>query len=140
MDATERLINSISVDDNGCWVWQKYITYKGYGHFRLNGKKEQAHRGSYMIFVGEIPSDLQLDHLCRVRACVNPDHLEAVTARENARRGVGVSGRREAATECKDGHEFTKENTMVWHNMRRCRTCFNAYSNKLYHKRKVALA
>ena len=70
-----------------CWLWTGGISHKGYGLFRLRGTHVAAHRYSYEKTVGEIPKGLQLDHLCRVRHCVNPSHLEAVTARENVIRG-----------------------------------------------------
>lgn len=70
-------------------MWQGTILHKrgGYGHVRYQGKSYRAHRLTYTLLVGEIPDGLDLDHLCRVPACVNPDHLEPVTRRENSQRG-----------------------------------------------------
>lgn len=74
---------------DGCWIWSasRYVRRGGYGQFNLNGTAVKAHRIAYELVKGPIPDGLVLDHLCRVTACVNPDHLEAVTQQENTRRG-----------------------------------------------------
>jgi hypothetical protein len=72
-------------DPDGCWLWTGTLR-SGYGRFRADGRLVQAHRYSYERAVGPIPADRQLDHLCRVRRCVNPDHLEPVTPSENVLR------------------------------------------------------
>ena len=71
----------------GCWLWQGAINTNGYGNFHNKGRTVKAHRFAYEICVGEIPKGLTIDHLCRVRHCVNPSHLEPVTMRENFLRG-----------------------------------------------------
>lgn len=77
-------------DESGCWIWQNDTSSNGYGQIKPAGSKRlPAHRASYVAFKGEIPDGLYIDHLCRVRACVNPDHLEPVTHEENVRRGLG---------------------------------------------------
>src|SRR5688500_1836821 len=78
-------------DDSGCWIWQFAKARHGYGikNVRLNGRRttQQAHRWVYEQLVGPVPRSLDLDHLCRVKACVNPDHLEPVPHAENVHRG-----------------------------------------------------
>jgi len=72
----------------GCWIWTGAVEGKGYGAPSINGVKRPAHRLAYEDLVGPVPEGLHLDHLCRVRRCVNPAHLEPVTSRENTLRGV----------------------------------------------------
>lgn len=109
-----------------CWPWTAGGDGNGYGYFRVGAKRVLAHRFVYELLVGPIPEGLQIDHLCRVRACCNPDHLEAVTQRENLLRGAGHPAVNAAKTHCVNGHEFTPENTYVWHGGRHCRACRRA--------------
>lgn len=78
------------VEEGECWVWTGHRSYDGYGRFGVGGIPRNAHRVSYRWLAGPIPPGLVLDHLCRVRACVRPDHLEAVTIATNARRSGEV--------------------------------------------------
>jgi hypothetical protein len=100
------------VDKTGdCWEWTGSRNGDGYGTYSVGGKTHRAHRYAYEIVVGPIPEGKQLDHLCRNPPCVNPAHLEPVTSRENTLRGFGACGTNARKTHCKNGHEFTPENT-----------------------------
>lgn len=101
-------------DFTTCWIWTANKINTGYGQFFIDGRPFLAHRYAWMNLRGEIPEGLVLDHLCRVRACVNPWHLEPVTMRENNLRAVKIFGaNRHFETHCKHGHEFTEENTRI---------------------------
>jgi hypothetical protein len=107
-----------------CWLWTACIHPQGYGVWSYDKRMVKPHRFSYEIHKGIIPPGLVIDHLCRVRNCVNPEHLEAVTNKENILRGEGLSGKNSRKTHCNDGHEFTPSNTYVNSNgERRCRIC-----------------
>jgi hypothetical protein len=105
----------IRVDEStGCWIWLGKRINNGYGRWIAG----TAHRAMYAELVGPIPCGLQIDHLCRVRLCVNPKHLEPVTSRENNRRKFA------AFTHCVNGHPYDEANTYVRPNGRRdCRGC-----------------
>lgn len=108
----------------GCWEWLAFLT-KGYGQIWWDGRLQAAHRVVYELLVGPIPEGMTLDHLCRVRHCVNPTHCEPVTNRDNVLRGVGPSARAAVATKCVHGHAFDERNTyrhrVTGH--RACRQC-----------------
>jgi hypothetical protein len=116
----------VDVDDNGCWNWTGQRKSSGYGKFFAYGKHHNAHRWGYEFLVGPIPEGLQLDHLCRNRACVNPDHLEPVTNGENQIRRY-VAARLEGPVFCKSGrHEMTDQNSHTdSRGKTRCRACNN---------------
>jgi hypothetical protein len=105
----------------GCWIWQRAVSSTGYGI--LAG--QLAHRAVYERHRGPVPAGLELDHRCRNRACVNPDHLEPVTHRENQRRGAAPNGINARKTHCIRGHEFTPANTYIRpdNGNRQCRIC-----------------
>jgi len=109
----QRIHNSVTmIPESGCWVWNLALDHLGYGRVMIDKKNRSAHRVSFAAFKQEIPPKMELDHKCRVRCCVNPDHLEPVTHAENVRRGKrGVLNPQRQATHCKWGHEFTVENT-----------------------------
>lgn len=111
-------------DDHGCWPWQGTIAGNGYGRFAIRGGSIAAHRFSYELLVGPVPEGLELDHLCRNRACVNPAHLEPVTHRANTLRGDTLTAANARKTHCIHGHKFTAENTYTqWGGGRGCRAC-----------------
>ena len=115
-----RFAEKIQVAD-GCMIWTAALNSKGYPVFSVYGRVELAHRVSYETFVGPIPEGLQLDHLCRDPRCVNPDHLEPVTARENIRRSSSCQS---TETHCTHGHAWTPETERYSkHGWRRCLVC-----------------
>lgn len=132
--AIERIKARCITDSNGCWVWQG-AKFRGYAQIYLPSLNigTGGHRITYTLVKGEIPKGLVIDHLCRNPSCLNPDHLEAVTAWENTRRGVGPSATRVKATHCVKGHEFTEVNT--YHppkhpQQRYCKQCIRSYNKK----------
>ena len=116
---------------SGCWIWTSALSYEGYGRCKIDGKTLCAHRVSYEMLKGEIPDGLQLDHLCRNRCCINPDHLDPVTVKENYERGIApveINRKKREQTECKRGHPLHGDNIRIGNGGRRiCRAC-----NKLY--------
>ncbi len=132
MDIFDRFYDKVHMEPNsGCWLWAAHLNGNGYGTFAgYSGRTELAHRVSYQMHIDEIPDGLQLDHLCRVKCCVNPAHLEPVTNRENAIRGDGGK-KQKAKTHCPRGHEYIRENTYVSKkNKRHCRMCTNERDRK----------
>lgn len=140
VDPFVRFIASTEIHVDGCWLRQGSINTNGYAAFQINGSQVRAHRWLYERMVGPIPADLQLDHLCRVRNCVRPDHLEAVTASENTRRSTSPAARNAVKTHCKRGHEFTPENTDIKPGGRACRECARLLSRRHYWRKKNASA
>lgn len=114
-------------DTNNCWLWIGMIDKDGYGIASWRHQNKKAHRMSYLDFYGEIDSKLVIDHLCRVRSCVNPTHLELVTTRENALRGYSPVGINHKKTHCSKGHEYTDDNLWIGKSRgnpeRMCKTC-----------------
>lgn len=108
---------------HGCWLWTGNIGAAGYGRISLSGRKQYAHRVAYRWVVGAIRRDLTIDHTCRNHRCVNPQHLEAVTRRENILRGESPSAKQARQTHCKRGHPLSGENVIRTGRRRRCRAC-----------------
>jgi hypothetical protein len=118
---------------NECWEWVGTKDDDGYGNFKVPTIGSRAHRFAYTLLVGPIPPGLQIDHLCRNRACVNPAHLEPVTPAENLRRRELAHPR----THCSAGHQMTESNTGVRPDgRRRCKACDRDYAMKAYLKQK----
>jgi hypothetical protein len=127
------------IDKDACWEWCGYVGKNGYGFLSIRPHGSQpAHRVVYETFVGEIPKGLLIDHLCRNKKCVKPDHLEPVTRSVNALRAVMKSRNR---THCIHGHEFTSENTLLRKGraigtQRECRKCAKLRIEKFNLRRK----
>lgn len=131
----DRFRSHFQIAPNGCWIWQGALQKDGYGLFRMQKATWLAHRAAYTLFVGPIPPELELDHVrtrgCISRACVNPDHLEAVTHAENVRRGVKLP-----KTHCPAGHPYDEANTR-WTKAGTyyCRICHRASGRESDRKR-----
>jgi hypothetical protein len=105
--------------NSGCWLWIGSVSGHGYGRFHSGKVSFAAHRFSYEVSRGHIPEQLELDHLCRVRMCVNPSHLEPVPHRENVLRGHGFAAIHAKKNACVSGHPLDGR----YAGRRRCRTC-----------------
>lgn len=97
------------VSDSGCWEWQGAKNDRGYGQVGILRKVRYAHRVSYAYYIGPIPDDFEVDHLCSNPGCINPEHLEAVSRSENVQRAWD-RGERQRPTHCKYGHELVAPN------------------------------
>jgi hypothetical protein len=129
----ERWESKVEPEPNtGCWLWVGHIQPNGYGTIRTGSllsdsrAMSYAHRVAYKLLVGPVPVGLQVDHLCRVRQCVNPAHLEPVSPAVNTGRGSSPSTRTAREGRCQRGHDLTAENIKVRSNGKRsCRRCIN---------------
>lgn len=119
----ERVFGRFVTNSAGCWVWQGQQNSYGYGLLKVSGRRRMAHRVAYELRVGPIPDGLYIDHLCRNRTCINPEHLEPVTNGENVKRGEGTHARNSRKTHCKQGHPFAGANLLISGGVRVCRTC-----------------
>ena len=119
---THRLFARCRKDANGCWIWLGHLT-QGYGRMYLNGRQIGAHKAAYEMFIGPVADGLQLDHLCRNRACVNPEHLEPVPPSVNILRGDGPPARNARKTHCLRGHVLSPDNLNPHHPNRECLIC-----------------
>lgn len=103
-----------------CWLWRGSLSHAGYGRYWWDGRMQMAHRVSLELFGRKVPNHLQADHLCRVRACIRPSHLDPVTCLENVRRTPSAN-----KTHCKNGHKYDENNTYRYKGSRKCRACSN---------------
>lgn len=127
MNEYNRFVKNIMKDKNGCWLWQGALNEKGYGQFRFFGRNGRAHQYAYLYFKGMVQGGKVLDHLCRVRHCVNPDHLQPVPNKTNILRGEGFGAVNARKTHCPRGHALTGTNLRFCkkakHTERVCRVC-----------------
>lgn len=142
-DPLQHIKDRVHITDSGCWEWQRHRSQAGYGRVGLaDFSTDYVHIIAYTLVVGPVPDGLELDHLCRNRACCNPDHLEPVTHRENVQRGTaGEAARALSAlqTHCVRGHEYTPENTRIRKSGRRqCRTCARKQAREAARARRAA--
>jgi len=129
----------IPVTESGCWIWFGAADKKGYGRININGKTKLAHRVSFELFNKKIPDGMVIDHLCRVPACINPNHLEVVTLRINTQRGMCAETQRKrqlSKTNCPKGHEYSLKNTYIdprgYRNCIKCRSIsIKTYKEKM---------
>jgi hypothetical protein len=108
------------VDKTGsCWLWTGAIQSRGYGHLAVNKRAVLAHRYAWELENGPIADGLVIDHRCRVRACVNPDHMDLVSPKENTMRGIGPTAINARKTACPAGHPYNR----LHRGHRSCRKC-----------------
>jgi hypothetical protein len=132
-DDADQIRSNVVVDAGGCWIWQLACIDKGYGRITVRKRIYSAHRFSYTTFVGPIPEGLTIDHLCGVRPCVNPDHLEPVSQRVNNLRSPHTLNSQNARkTHCPQGHPYDAANTYIIPSTRgrMCRTCMAAKNRR----------
>lgn len=135
----ERIRNRYVEVPSGCWMWLSTINTTGYALMKVEGRHRVAHRVVYEHMVGPIPDGLVLDHLCMVKACVNPAHLEPVTQAENVRRCNETLGIKQYATHCPSGHDLATHGRLSSEGFRRCRACEKPASQRRYLRRKAAV-
>lgn len=142
----EQAISRFDVDANGCWIWRLRPNSDGYGQIVRRKKHFYAHVFSYLFHVGPVPEGLELDHICSVRLCINPAHLEPVTHAENVDRGRSKTHMAER-THCVNGHELSGSNVHMQHwtrkdgtigMFRRCRKCAAEVSRREREARRAA--
>jgi len=148
---SELQARSIPIPFCGCQVWLGRVDRGGYGRVATGAGRGMmpyyAHRLAYEFAKGPMPDGLVTDHLCRVRSCVNPDHLEAVTIVENLRRGAvalgprwgdGIRKMQAAKTHCPMGHPYSGDNLILHKNRRSCRECVRSKQREWARKKALA--
>lgn len=118
-------------NESGCWLWHGAKSSNGYGIIRINDHTKRAHRVMFELIKLQIPNKFELDHLCRVRNCINPDHLEVVTHRENVLRGEGLAAQHIKRDKCLYGH------LLLQGKLRRlCKICKRQATRRYYYRSK----
>ena len=116
------VVDSIEVGD--CWIWKGSLVSGGYGQTRIDNQVWMVHRLMWSVLIGDIPDGMTLDHVCRERACCNPDHMQVVDQYTNTMRGYGSPARNARKTRCLNGHQFDEANTYLNpRGQRACRAC-----------------
>lgn len=127
IDVLNKFFSLFSFNESGgCWVWNGSFGGSGYGNFYDPFHKKRtttAHRYSYELLKGPIDEGLTIDHLCRNKKCINPEHLEQVSIRENLIRGTGFIAINVKKTHCPDGHPYDGRNLGVYKGLRHCKMC-----------------
>jgi len=128
-----RFLTHIQTSKNGCWIWIGSKDSCGYGLFQADRKRIRAHRFIYKYYNGDIPSNLEINHICGNPSCVNPAHLEAVTHRENILSGKGIPAINARKTHCDYGHTLSGDNLWIQSNgSRHCRACWKRRNQDRY--------
>ena len=139
----DRVLTKVEFDnENHCWNWIGAKNWLQYGVLYIKGKFYFAHRLSYMIFKGQIPNGLVLDHLCRNYSCINPDHLEAVTQGVNASRGTSFSAINKAKKYCPKGHLLEGDNLIKSdrdRGKRGCKKCLVNYNKQTKFRKTIII-
>jgi hypothetical protein len=134
----EGIISRCRIRKNGCWIWIGAKTHDGYGTVKFCGKVKSVHCLIYFHCRGTIKTGFELDHLCRNRACSNPEHLQPVTHKTNILRGCSPQAINAKKTHCKHGHPFSGDNLRIEgegkHRRRRCKICASGVHFKQYWK------
>lgn len=128
------------VDLDKCWLWARGLSSHGYAKISIGGVKYYVHRLMWEYANNEqIPESLVIDHLCMIKRCINPAHLEVVTNRENILRAPDSMAKINALkTHCKQGHVFDKENTYQTVIQRHCKKCWQVQARRRYQRKKLA--
>jgi hypothetical protein len=132
------LAKVVYAEESGCWLFTSSLDARGYGSFWFQGRAVRAHRWVWETLIGPLEDGEQIDHLCRVRNCVNPAHLEPVSAAENVMRGFGPTAINARKTACEQGHPLYGPNLRMEGSRRRCRTCAKLAQDRFRAKRCVA--
>ena len=144
------ILTRVTLNDNGCWIWQMGLGAHGYAAIGIGQRAlgtGVGHRVAYTLFKGPIPDGLTIDHLCNVRACLNPDHLEAVTQEENNRRRDERFIKENPLFECGHSREhygFVRKSGKHPSGNRKeqltCRPCYINYNRTYNERRKLCLS